>query len=70
MVIIIPQELDKAHKTPRRHVTASETFVKFGVQFPLHQFFKDIFCFNGLTVFQVTPSGWAHMIGLFVLFEE
>ena len=49
---------------------ASETFLKFGVHFPLHQFFRDILLFYRLTVFQVTPNGWAHMIGLFILFVE
>ena len=70
MVIIVLQELDKVHKPPRRHVTALETFLKFGVRFPMHRFFRDILRFYGLTVFQVTPNGWAHMIGLFVLFAE
>ena len=27
-------------------------------------------CFYRLTVFQVTPNGWAYMIGLFILFVE
>ena len=36
----------------------------------MHQFFRDILHFYGLTVFQVTPNEWAHMIGLFVLFVE
>ena len=49
---------------------ASEIFLKFEVHFPLHQCFRDILNFYGLTVFQVTPNGWAHMIGLFVLFAE
>ena len=51
MVIIIPQELDRAHKPPRGHVMASETFLKFEVRFPLHRSFRDILCFYRLTVF-------------------
>ena len=58
------------HKPPKGYVTASVTFLKFGVHFPLHKFFKDILCFYRLTVFQVMPSGWVHMIRLFVLFVE
>ena len=70
MVITIPQELDRVHKPSRGHVTASKTFLKFGLRFPLHRFFRDILRFYRLTVFQVTPNGWAHMIGLFILFVE
>ena len=44
--------------------------LKFGVCYPLHQFLRDILRFYGLTVFQVMPNGWAHMIGLYILFEE
>ena len=70
MVIVVPQELGRAHKPPKGYVTASEMFLKFGVRFPLHQFFRDILCFYGLTVFQVMPNRWAHMIGLYILFVE
>ena len=45
-------------------------FLQFGVRFPLHQFFRDILRFYMLTVFQVTPNGWAHIIRVFVLFVE
>ena len=62
--------MDREHKPPKGHVTASKMFLKFGVHFPLHQFFRDILRFYRLTVFQVTPNGWAHMIGLFVLFVD
>ena len=48
----------------------SEMLLKFEVRFPLHQFFREILHFYGLTVFQVMPNGWAHIIGLFVLFVE
>ena len=47
-----------------------ETFLKFGVCFSLHQSFRDILRFYELMVFQVTPNGWAHIIGLFILFVE
>ena len=70
MVITVPQEVDRAHKPLRGHVTASETFLKFGVRFPLHRFFRDILCFYELTMFQVTPNGWSYMIRLFVLFAK
>ena len=70
MHVLIPQEVERVHMPPKGHMTASEIFLKFGVRFPLHQCFRDIFSFYGLTVFQVMPNGWAHMIGLFVLFTE
>ena len=70
MEVVIPRELCRAHKPPKGYVTVSETFLKFGVRFPLNQFFRDILYFYGLTVFQVAPNGWAHMIGLYILFVE
>ena len=51
-------------------MTISKTFLKFGVRFPLHLYFRSILNYYNLTVFQVTPNGWAHMIGLFALFVE
>ena len=51
-------------------MTVLKTFLKFGVQFPLHPYFRSILNYYNLTVFQVVPNGWAHMIGLFVLFVE
>ena len=47
-----------------------ETYLKFGVRFPLHAFFVKVLKYFGLTLLQITPNGWAHMIGLFGLFEE
>ena len=48
----------------------SEIYLKFGVRFALHPFFVEVLKYYGLTVFQITPNGWAHMIGLFGLFTE
>ena len=48
----------------------SETYLKFRVRFPLHPFFVEVLEYFGLTVFQITPNVWAHMIGLFSLFAE
>ena len=45
-----------------------EAYLKFGVRFPLHTFFVEVLKHFKLTVFQVTPNGWAHMIGLFGFF--
>ena len=70
MTVAIPQEERRAHRPPKGHVMASEVFLKFRVRFLLHQCFKDILNFFGLTIFQVTSNGWAHMIELFVLFAE
>ena len=49
--IVIPQELCRVHKPPRGYVVASEMFLKFGVQFLLCQYFKEILLFYGLMVF-------------------
>ena len=67
MEVMTPRELCKVHKPQKGYVTVSETFLKFGMRFLLHQFFRDILHFYGLTVFQATPNGWAHMIGLYIL---
>ena len=48
----------------------SETYLKFGVRFFLHPFFVKVLKYFGLTIFQITPKGWAQMIGLFDLFME
>ena len=69
MMVSIPHEVERAHRPAKGHVTASEVFLKFGVHFLLHQCFRDSPSFYGLTVFQVTPNGWAHMFELFVLFS-
>ena len=58
------------HKPPTGHVTVSETFLKFRVRFPLHPYFRSILNYYNLIVFQVTPNGWAHMIGFFAFFVE
>ena len=64
------QQRGRVHKPLTGHVTISETFLKFGVWFPLHPYFRRILNHYNLTVFQVTPNGWAQMIGLFFLFVE
>ena len=48
----------------------SEAYLKFRVRFPLYPFFVEVIKHFGLTMFQVTPNGWAHMIRLFGLFAE
>ena len=68
--VVMPCELERAHHAPEGYVTLSETYLKFEVRFPLHPFFVEVLKYFGLTVFQVTPNGWAHMIGLFGLFVE
>ena len=70
MQVSIPQVVEKAHRPPKGHVMASEIFLKFRVCFPLHQCFRDVLNFYELTVFQVMPNRWAHMIELFVLFHR
>ena len=34
-----PQQTGRAHNPPPGYVTVSETFLKFGVRFPLHHYF-------------------------------
>ena len=68
--MVIPYELEREHQPPEGYVTQLETYLKFGVRFPLHPFFMDVLKYFRFTVFQVTPNGWAHMIGLFGLFLE
>ena len=47
----MPSQRCRAHMPPRGYVTVSESFLKFGVQFSLNQFFKDVLRYYGLTVF-------------------
>ena len=49
---------------------ATEIYLKFRVRFPLHPFFVKVLEYFRLTVFQITPNGWAQMIELFGLFVE
>ena len=58
------------HTPPAGHVTLSEIYLWFEVRFPLNPFFVAVLRYFGLMVFQITPNGWAHMIGLFGLFVE
>ena len=64
--VALPQEIMRAYRPPTRHITTSWVFLKFGVRFPIHTCFRNILNYYNLTVFQVTPNGWAHMIELFV----
>ena len=70
MEVALPQERGRAHRPPTGHVTTSEVFLKFGVRYPLHLYFRSILNYYNLTMFQVTPNGWAHMIGFFILLVE
>ena len=40
------------------------------MRFSLHPFFVKVLQYFGLTVFEITPNGWAHMIRLFGLFVK
>ena len=70
MEVAFLQERRRAHKPSTGHIMTSKVFLKFGVWFPLHPCFRNTLNYYNLIVFQVTPNGWAHMIGLFVLFVE
>ena len=65
-----PKETGRPHNPPTGHVTVSEAYLKFGVRFPLHPYFVGILKYFNLTMFQLSPKGWAHMVGLFVFFAE
>ena len=68
--VVMPCELERAHRPLVGYVTLLETYLKFGVRFPVHSFVVEVLKYFKLTGFQVTPNGWAHMIELFVLFVE
>ena len=68
--VLVPYELERLHTPLDGYVTFSELYLKFGVQFPLHPFFVEVLQYFGLTVFQITPNGWAHMIRFFILLME
>ena len=68
--MVTPYELERSHHPLDGYITMSETYLKFGVRFPLHIFLIEVLEYFGLTIFQITPNGWAHMIGLFGLFVE
>ena len=52
--MVMPCELERPHHPLEGYVTLSETYLKFGVRFPLHPFFVEVLKYFGLTVFQVT----------------
>ena len=68
--VVAPYDLERLHTPLDGYVTMSETYLKFGVRFPLNPFFVKVLKYLGLTLFQITPNRWAHMIGLFGLFVE
>ena len=68
--VVEPTDLERQHTPPVDYVTLSELYLQFGVRFPLNPFFVEVLWYFGLTVFQITPNGWAYMIGLFGLFVE
>ena len=68
--MVEPDNMERPHTPLDGYVTLSERYLQFGVRFPLHPFFIEVLEYFGLTVFQITPNGWAHMIGLFGLFTE
>ena len=68
--VVVPYELERPHTPPDGYVALSELYLKFGVKFPLRPFFVKVLKYFRLTIFQITLNRWAHMIGLFGLFEE
>ena len=68
--VVALDDLERPHTPSDGYVALSELYLKFGVRFHLHPFFVEVLKYFGLTVFQITPNGWAHMIGLFGLFVK
>ena len=68
--MVEPTDLERPHTSLIGYVTLYERYLQFGVRFSLNPFFVEVLHYFGLTVFQITPNGWAHMIGLFGLFVE
>ena len=68
--MVEPDNIERSHTPLKGYVTLSECYLQFRVRLPLYPFFiKVLECF-GLTIFQITPNRYAHMIGLFGLFME
>ena len=63
-------DTERPYTPPDGYVALFERYLQFGVRFPLYPFFIEVLKYFGLTVFQITPNEWAHMIGLFGLFAE
>ena len=55
--VVAPYKLERPHHPLDGYVTVSETYIKFGVRFPLQPFFIEVLKYFGLTVFQITPTG-------------
>ena len=68
--VVLPYKLERLYTPSDGYMIVSDTYLKFGVRFPLHPFFVEVFEYFGLTLFQITPNGWTHMIGLFDLFAK
>ena len=68
--MVEPTDLERVHTPPNGYVTLSKRYLQFEVRFPLNSFFVEVLRYFGLTTFQITPNGWAHMIRLFNLFTE
>ena len=47
----MPYKLERSHHPLEGYITVSESYLKFGVRFPLHSFFIEILWHFGLTVF-------------------
>ena len=47
----MPYELERSHHPSAGYVTLLETYLKFGVRFPLQPFFVEVLKYFGLTVF-------------------
>ena len=63
-------DMERLHTPPVGYVAFSECYLQFRVRFPLNPLFIEVLEYFGLTTFQITPNGWAYMIGLFNLFTE
>ena len=62
LLVIEPTDLKRPQIPSVSHVTLSERYLQFGVKFPLNPFFVEVLQYFSLTIFQITPNGWAHVI--------
>ena len=62
--MVEPTDLERPHTPPIGYMMLSERYLQFGLRFPLNPFFIEVLRYFGLTVFQITPNGWARMMGL------
>ena len=49
--VVEPDDTEIPHTPPDSYATLSESYLQFGVRFPLYPFFVEVFEYFGLTIF-------------------